>query len=692
MTLASEVATLHDERLQDALRRAGITIADTRVATAVPAAVAAAEELGYPVVLKAGGLVHKSDAGGVVAGLIGVRDVEAAATSMIGRIPGCLPFLIQRQYAGHELLLGIRRDPALGAAVVVGAGGTLAELERDFAIAMAPVAAGQARGLLSRLRRYPVLQGYRGSASADLEALTDAIVGLSDLALADGAIAELDINPLMVGPAGQGCVAVDGRLLTGLASAPPDPPVCYDLRPLFEPAHIVIVGASDDESKAGARIFAALRRHGYAGTIDLVHPAGGRLHGKVRHTSLNEVPGKPDLVSIAVPAPSVPEVVRDATARKVGAIVVHSSGFAEQSAAGSVAQHSLAAVTRDGRVPLAGPNCMGIVSTSTGAAVSMSDALGQDSRRAGRIALVTSSGGLGSCIASRLADRGVGLSRWVHLGNEACLDAAAYLDYLAADGQTAAVGLLLEHIGDGSRFIEAGARLRSAGKPLFVYAMARTTSGMSAASTHIGAMVGDFTLRAAVIEAAGGVTISRLDDFVDTLTLASSARLPRGRRLVAITASGGACIVVADQAEGCGLLLPALPETVARDLRGLVPDLATLRNPIDLSAQVVADAEKFGRVLTAVATSGSYDAVLMQFTTNADPGAAVAARSVLAASAAIDVPVYLSRFGAASLAPAGLAAYKAADVALTETPDGAMRAIAALARASELTEAEVIPA
>ena len=178
---------------------------------------------------------------------------------------------------------------------------------------------------------------------------------------------------------------------------------------------------------------------------------------------------------------------------------------------------------------------------------------------------------------------------------------------------------------------------------------------------------------------------------MDTLTLASSVRLPRGRRLAAITASGGACIVLADQAEGCGLLLPALPERVADDLRGLVPDLATLRNPIDLSAQVVADAAKFGRVLTAVAASGSYDAVLMQFTTNADPGAAVAARSVLAASASVDVPVYLSRFGAPSLAPAGLAAYKTAGVALTETPDGAIRAIAALARARELTEAEVVP-
>ena len=283
--------------------------------------------------------------------------------------PGCLPFVIQQQYAGHEILLGIRRDPALGAAVVVGSGGTRAEIERDFAIGMAPLDARQAGALLARLRVYPVLQGYRGSAPADLEALTQAIVGLSALGLADDTIAELDVNPLLAGPAGRGCVAVDGRLVNCAAPVPPDPAVRYDLRPLFEPAHIVIVGASDDESKAGARILAGLQRHGYAGTVDLVHPAGGQLHGKVRHTSLNQVPGQPDLVSIAVPARLVPDVVHDAVARKVGAIVIHSSGFAEQSAAGAVAQHGLAGIAPARGVPLAGPNCMGIVSTPARAAV-----------------------------------------------------------------------------------------------------------------------------------------------------------------------------------------------------------------------------------------------------------------------------------------------------------------------------------
>ncbi len=122
---------------------------------------------------------------------------------------------------------------------------------------------------------------------------------------------------------------------------------------------------------------------------------------------------------------------------------------------------------------------------------------------AGNIGLVTSSGALGSCLATRLMGGGVGLSHWIHVGNEADLIMADYLEWLATDQDTRAVGLLIEDIKDGPRFVEAGRELAAAGKPMFAYNMIRSDKGKEAALSHTGAMVGSLALREEVIAPHG---------------------------------------------------------------------------------------------------------------------------------------------------------------------------------------------
>ncbi|WP_028924652.1 acetate--CoA ligase family protein [Pseudonocardia acaciae] len=671
------------------LTDAGIPVAASREALDPDQAARRAEELGASggLVVKAGGLVHKSDEGGVVLDVRSAAQARAAAAGLLERLgERALPLLVQRQHEGHEVLVGLRREPGLGAVVVVGTGGIHAEVLADAVQALVPLDRDGAQALLRRMAGFPLLAGHRGSPALDVPALVDLLVAVSELAQRHPEIGELDLNPVLVGPLGEGVVAVDAR------AAEIDVPLARavhatGLERMLRPRQVAVVGVSDDPTKLGARIYRYLTKHGFPGPVYAVHPAGGEIDGRPRYRRLADLPEAPDLVSIAVPAAAVSAVADQAVELGVGAAVVHSSGFAEVGPDGVRHQEELAAAFADAGIPLAGPNCMGVVSPGEGMAASLSGALEADELVAGKVALLSGSGALGSCVASRLMAEGVGLSRWVHLGNEAGLDAAAYLEWLADDPDTSVVGMLVENIVDGERLVRAGRALAASGKPLFAFNMVRGAGAQAAAMSHTGAMVGSHLLRAAVLDAAGAVVVPTLQVLQDALALASANGLPRGDRLVTVAASGGACAIVADAADAAGIALPPLPDKARERARAALPDFVEAKNPLDVSAQIIARPEVLGEVLDAVVDESAYDAALIQFTTNADPGAELTAKIVVALRQRVGVPIYVARYGAEALAPDAHAVYAAAGIPVLGAPDRAVDAVVALARAGRVLRA-----
>lgn len=662
----------------DRLDRTDIPLAATALASTIDEVAAAFDKIGAErVVLKAGGLLHKTDGGGVVLDLTDPESAVAAAELMVARIGDrALPLVLQAQHSGMEMLVGIRRDPQLGAALVVGLGGVATEVHHDLTRALVPVDRRRAAELLRGLRCWPLLEGYRGLPGHDVDALLDVVVAVSRIAAGDPSIAELDLNPVMVAQDNGGATVVDARIVVD--DAPPAPARRrFDLDRMLRPRHIAVVGVSDDEHKVGARLFRYLDDHAYPGRLDPVHPSGGTTRGRRRYASLAEVEGSPDLVCVAVPARAVLAVARDAVAKQVGGVIVHSADFAEVGAEGRAVQDELVAVLTEGGVPLAGPNDMGIVAPRQDLTASISGGL-EGRLVAGGVGLLTSSGALGSCLATRLMGAEVGLSHWIHAGNEAGLVIADYLEWLADDPDTTALGLLLEDIKDGPRFVAAGRRLARAGKPMFAFNMVRSEKGREAALSHTGAMVGSFELREEVIRAAGMVSVPSLQVLQDALQLCSSTRMPQGNRLMVVTFSGGACSIIADEAETWDVDLPELSEGTREEVRRHVPSFAAVRNPLDVSYQMLSDPSSFERALSALLARGEFDALLVQFTTNADPYAEHTARAVIAVREQVDVPVYVSRFGAQHLAPRALAVYREAGVPVLDAPDRAARAVAAV--------------
>lgn len=638
-----------------------------------------------PYVLKAAGLLHKSDEGGVVLGLHDAQEVESAATAMMKRLgKRALPLLLQHQATGLEMLVGARRDPELGPVVVIGRGGVETELYRDISFAVAPVTRGEAEAALRRLAIWPLLTGFRGAEPLDVAALVDLIVEVSEMVAADSSIAELDLNPVMVDTEGRGVRIVDARIIGASGSRLSERRPAPRLDRMMRPHHIAVIGVSDDPSKVGSRLFRYLTSHGFAGTIDPVHPSGGEVGGRPRYRFLGEVPGSPDLVCIAVPARFVLPVIQEAVEKRVGGILVHSSDFAEAGDEGRALQDDITATASAAGIPLIGPNSMGILDPHRDLAASISGGM-EAEMTPGNIALFSGSGALGSCLASRLMGAGFGLSKWAHIGNEAERFIADLLEWSTTDESTRVIGLLLEGIKDGATFIRAGRENIAAGRAIFAYSLARTTQGMVAAKSHTGAMVGDFEHREAVLRAAGVVSVSSLRVLEDALQLASATPEPRGDRLMAVTMSGGACSIIADEvADLGGIELPDLSSNTRERVAALVADFAAVRNPFDCSYQILSAPENLASLLDRLLERDEFDALLLQLTTNADPTAVDIANAVIAAQERARVPIYVSRYGGTQVAPRALAVYTAAGIPVLDAPDRAVRAIAAVMEASRL--------
>jgi succinyl-CoA synthetase beta subunit len=197
------------------LRDYGVPVVRTCAAGSLAEVLAAADRVGYPVVLKTDepGVAHKSDVGGV---LLGLADAEALAEGyrdLAARL-GPQVLVCETAAPGTEMLLGVVRDPALGPLVVIGAGGVLAELFADRVVALPPVDRQGALRMLRRLRIFALLNGMRGQPPADLASVADAITGVSAIASElGGSFTALDINPLICGS--MGAVAVDALVIPG---------------------------------------------------------------------------------------------------------------------------------------------------------------------------------------------------------------------------------------------------------------------------------------------------------------------------------------------------------------------------------------------------------------------------------------------------------------------------------------------
>ncbi|MBN2360994.1 MAG: acetate--CoA ligase family protein [Deltaproteobacteria bacterium] len=559
-----------------------------RRADSPAAAAAAAQELGFPVVLKgmAEGVAHKSERELVQLGLADAASVEQAARRMRERagIP-LAGFVVQQRVPGRrELLLGLIRDRQFGPALVLGHGGVLAEALADAAFALVPLVPADVDDLIASLRCAPLFEEVRGEPAVDRRALGELLSGLSRLAQERPDVAEVDLNPVLVRPDGSLC-AVDAVVV--LRDPGPEPARRPSVPPrrlgrLFAPGSVAVAGVSANPTKWGFFLLSNLVAGEFPGPIELVSTAGGRIAGRTVHRSIAEMPAEVDTVVITVPAAAVGGVLEDMHERGVRGAVVISSGFSETGDQGRQLERALVARARELGITLIGPNTMGICNPLT-----RFFATGVHVRPLpGSTALVAQSGNFGVQLLAFAEEQGIGIRAYCGSGNEAMVSVEDFLEAFEVDEATRQIVLYIESLKDPTRFFSCARRL-SRHKPIIVLKGGRTSAGNRAAASHTGALAGDTRLFSAACRQAGVIEVPQPLDLLDLSAAFSSLPLPRGDRVAILTMGGGWGVIAADLCQERGLTVPVLSPEVVAAFDALLPPYWSRQNPVDLVGQFV---------------------------------------------------------------------------------------------------------
>ena len=382
-----------------------------------------------------------------------------------------------------------------------------------------------------------------------------------------------------------------------------------DPTPLLEPGSIAVVGANDRPGSYADLVLRNLARAGFEGDVWGVNPRRTEVHDRPCVPSVADLPEPVDAVVVAIPAAGVPAVIADAVTRGCGGAVVLSAGFGEIESGRGLEQELREAAVAGG-LPVCGPNGNGIFAVGSRAPM-WGDSVAP--MEPGGVAMISQSGNVAvNALGSR---RGIRYHTVLSTGNQAVLDASDWLAAICERDGVRSVAMFLEEDGDGARLAEALARCTERGVRVAVLKVGASEAGTRAASAHTGAVAGDQRVFRALVEEAGAAWA---DDPHELLELARVSAEPRARPrgdggLAILTCSGGDSSIAADEAARLGAELPGLAAETRERLAGLLPDAATVGNPLDYTAMIWGDTDLLRRITVAVGADPAIDQLLVLY-------------------------------------------------------------------------------
>ncbi|TXH34938.1 MAG: CoA-binding protein [Burkholderiaceae bacterium] len=387
----------------------------------------------------------------------------------------------------------------------------------------------------------------------------------------------------------------------------------HRLEPLLNPASIAIVGASNNAARIGGMPIAHLTQFGYQGQIYPINPKYEEVFGLRCWPDIEALPVAPDLVVLAIAAAEVLPMLRRCAAKGVRAVIVYAAGFAEEGARGAAMQAELEAYVATTDMVVAGPNAMGFANLNTQAHTNFASVFNTAPMQTGQgsVSLLTQSGNVCAAVYAIARRLGVDFSHFINTGNEACVDFAQYLEYLAQDDATEVAIGYIEELRDGPRFMAAAAEFARRDKLLILYKAGETDKGSEAVRSHTSALAGD---RAIYQAAFRQLNIIQSHDFVQMAQLAHLAgyrHRSAGKRVAIITISGALGAILADKFIGAGLDVPTLPQALQDTLRAGIPDYGMVSNPVDVTGNVVNDPGFVRTAMEALAQSDAVDSVVI---------------------------------------------------------------------------------
>ncbi len=387
----------------------------------------------------------------------------------------------------------------------------------------------------------------------------------------------------------------------------------YEKNPLnviFAPQSVAVVGASEREGSVGRTILWNLMSTSFGGTIFPINPKRNSILGIKAYKSIKEVPEKVDLAVIVIPAPYVPDVIRDCVDMGVQGAIIISAGFKETGEDGQALETEIMEIARKGNMRIIGPNCLGVMNPISGLNATFASTMA----RAGSVGFISQSGALCTAVLDWSFRENVGFSAFVSVGSMLDVNWGDLIYYLGDDPRTKSIVIYMESIGDARSFLSA-AREVALTKPIIVIKPGRTEAAAKAAASHTGSLTGSDEVLAAAFRRCGVLRVDSIDDLFNMSEVLAKQPSPRGPRLTIVTNAGGPGVLATDALIGNRGELTELSDETMQKLNELLPPHWSHNNPVDILGD--ADAERYARSIEIAASDPNSDGLLVILTPQA---------------------------------------------------------------------------
>jgi len=591
-----------EESSKEILSEYGIKVPHYALVTNTDDAARKSKEIGFPLVAKivSADILHKTEVGGVKVGLNSEDEVKKAFDDMFYRLKEKFDVkgvLLEKMVPnGVELIIGLQNDSQFGPSIMVGLGGIYTELFKDVSFRVLPITKNDALKMLESLRGRDILRGFRGSKPINMDMLSEAIVNIGKLGVdMAGKYESIDFNPVVLYP--DGYFVVDAKIILkekssddAISRANPD---SSHMDLFFNAKSVALIGASPEPGKIGNSVMESLAKHDYKGKVYPVNAKGySEIMGVKAYKNILEIKDPIDVVIETVDLKFVPDLLTECGKKNIHNMVIISGGGKELGGERAAIEKRIQDLSRQLNIRIIGPNCIGIFNGENRLDCAFQGHLRMLRPKQGNVAFLSQSGTVG--IAFMETSDAFGLSKMISYGNRSDVDEADMIHYLAQDPNTNVIGLYVEGLGDGRKFMNAAKDvIKQYQKPIVVFKNGRSTKGAKQAASHTGSLGGSFAVISGAFEQTGIISLDSYEELTSALKALTWQPVPKGNKIAMVTNGAGPIIAAIDNFERLNLELAQLSDQTIKSFKEHYPATYVIGNPCDVTGSATADDYRF---------------------------------------------------------------------------------------------------
>jgi 3-hydroxypropionyl-CoA synthetase (ADP-forming) len=625
-TLALDQKVITEESSKKLLSDYGIKVPPYALVTTPSEAETKASEIGFPLVAKvvSPAILHKTDVKGVKVGINSSSEAKAVFSEMYDRlskkyqIKGIL--LEKMVPSGIEIIIGLQNDPQFGPVIMVGLGGILTEVFQDVSFRVLPINDNDVEEMLKDLKGSKLLKGFRGSEAVDIGVLKEALLNIGRLGIDLAPYFEsVDFNPVILYPRDY-CV-VDAKIIlsdsikSDIVSMAKPNSTHMDL--FFNAKSIALIGASPEVGKIGNSVLESLVKHEYKGKVYPVNAKGyPEMMGIKAYKNLEDISEPIELVVVTVDLRFVPDLLRACGSKGIHNMVIISGGGKELGGERAAIEQQVKDLSSSLGIRIIGPNCIGVFNGDNRLDCAFQGHQRMLRPKKGDVAFLSQSGTVG--IAFMETSDSFGMSKMISYGNRSDVDEADMIWYLSEDPETKVLGLYVEGLGDGRKFVNAAKDvINDRKKPIVVFKNGRSSRGAKQAASHTGSLGGTYKVVKGAFDQAGIISVDSYEELTGSLKALTWQPVPTGNRVAMVTNGAGPIIAAIDQFDRLGLQLAEITEETKQKLKDHYPPTYVIGNPCDVTGS--ANTSDYSFAIQAFLDDPNVDIVMPWFVFQDDP-------------------------------------------------------------------------